>query len=478
MAYSPSPTSPNRLDNGTYLHPRSPTPPAQPLSKRDKRRNQHVAHQQELYNELASNREQHYREQLIALQTDMSLISQAYLYDAEPLEDSPEEIARITELAASGTPYQSQMSSLAGKWYAEFVQEVNDAKEAKELALIQLMNNHNARLERVKYECDYRLHLAAEECEHMTSTLRERLFQALSNKRQRLMKEKEQLDIADTNALLLHPSQFSITNPASPGGNHTSRKTRFTRHREQEDLNGVGEVMNKRKRKLVDDDVGSPSRNGVSTPADRGRATATNQTAPLYSIHSLFTDKELNFQSHQAQIAARHFFATSRKEGETGSTRKRGKDDDDKGNGSDESGSDEDEEPEAPEMDRSASQNVHVTRSTRTFGGINGLNSLSDLADKAATRPALPYATLHTHQGRQGTFLPQPSRLMAEELEEDLLKIAQVETQPKGQVDKRAIDEALKPWAEPRSNLAPDWPVYLDVHLVDVDPRKKAGRER
>lgn len=236
--------------------------------------------------------------------------------------------------------------------------------------------------------------------------------------------------------------------------------------------------MNKRKRKLADDDVGSPSRNGVSTPADRGRATVTNQTAPLYSIHSLFTDKELNFQSHQAQIAARHFFATSRKEGETGNTRKRGKDDDDKGNGSDESGSDEDEEPEAPEMDRSASQNVHVTRSTRTFGGINGLNSLSDLADKAATRPALPYATLHTHQGRQGTFLPQPSRLMAEELEEDLLKIAQIETQPKGQVDKKAIDEALKPLAEPRSNLAPDWPVYLDVHLVDVDPRKKAGRER
>lgn len=69
----------------------------------------------------------------------MSLISQADPYDPEPLEDSPEEIARIAELAASGTPYQSQMSSMAGKWYAEFVHEVNDAKEAKELALIQLM---------------------------------------------------------------------------------------------------------------------------------------------------------------------------------------------------------------------------------------------------------------------------------------------------------------------------------------------------
>ena len=140
MAYSPSPTSPLAgPDNTVYSHRRSPTPPTQPLSKRDKRRNQHVAHQQELYNELASNREQHYREQLIALQTDMNLISQADPYDPEPLEDSPEEVARIAEVAASGTPYQSQMSSLAGKWYAEFVHEVNDAKEAKELALIQLV---------------------------------------------------------------------------------------------------------------------------------------------------------------------------------------------------------------------------------------------------------------------------------------------------------------------------------------------------
>jgi hypothetical protein len=140
MAYSPSPASPlPGPDGSTYSHRRTPTPPAQPLSKRDKRRNQHVAHQQELYNELSSNRELHYREQLIALQHDMSLISQADPYEPEPLEDSPEEVARIAELAASGTPYQSQLSSLAGKWYAEFVHEINEAKETKEVSLIQLI---------------------------------------------------------------------------------------------------------------------------------------------------------------------------------------------------------------------------------------------------------------------------------------------------------------------------------------------------
>jgi len=121
-----------------YPNRRSPTPP-QPMSKRDKRRNQHVAHQQDLHNEFNSNREQHYRVQLIALQHDMNLITQADPYEPDPLEDSPEEIARIAESAASGTPYQSEMSSLAGKWYAEFVHEINDAKEAKELQLIQLM---------------------------------------------------------------------------------------------------------------------------------------------------------------------------------------------------------------------------------------------------------------------------------------------------------------------------------------------------
>ena len=98
----------------------------------------HVAHQQELLDDFSANREGHYRRQLIALQNDMNLITHADPYMPEPIEDSPEEVARLAEQAASGTPYQSEMSSLAGKWYVEFVHEVNEAKEAKELALIQL----------------------------------------------------------------------------------------------------------------------------------------------------------------------------------------------------------------------------------------------------------------------------------------------------------------------------------------------------
>lgn len=466
MAYSPSPTSP-------LAGRRSPTPPAHPLSKRDKRRNQHVALQQELQAEFDDHREQHYRSQLIALQQDMNLVTSADPYKPEPLEDSPDEIAQLVANQASGTPYQSEMSSSAGRWYTDFVHEVNDAKEAKELALIELHRQHEAKLERLKYECDYRLHLAAKEAEHMKNTLRERLIQTLTTKRQKLMKEKEQLDIADTNALLLHPSQFSITNPASPGGNHTVRKTRLTRHRGEHDdvTNGFSEVNSKRKRKFLgDDDYGSPSRNGHATPAERARNASVNaQLDKAYSINQLFTEKELNLQSHQAQIATRHFFSASQKENEINGNGKKSRDDEDNEEDSD---ADDNDEMEAPGMERTASQNVHVTRSTRNIGGMAGLSILGDLAEKQPRRPTLPYATLHSAQGKNGMFLPPVSRLMDEEVEEDRMKIAEALKRSDSDVDKAAIDEALKPVAGARSNLAPDWPVYLDVHLVNIDPKQ------
>lgn len=131
MAYSPSPTSP-------LTGRRSPTPVAQPKTKREKRRDQHNVLQQDMQKEFSNNREQHYRAQLIALQHDMNFVTTADPYGPEPLEDSPDEIDRMIQINASGTPFQSEMSSLAGKWYSEFVGEVNEAKESKEIELIQL----------------------------------------------------------------------------------------------------------------------------------------------------------------------------------------------------------------------------------------------------------------------------------------------------------------------------------------------------
>jgi hypothetical protein len=269
------------------------------------------------------------------------------------------------------------------------------------------------------------------------------------------VKEKEHLDIADTNTLLLHPSQFSITNPSSPGGaQNGGRKTRYTRHRvDPEELgNGLApDGINKRKRKAVDDDQGSPSRDGISTPAERAKAKINgHQTASLYSINSLFTDKELTFQTHQAHIATRHFFSISRREGNANGTRKRSRDSDadNSADSGEDSGQDEDGALEAPEMDRTASQTFHVTRSTRNTGAMAGLNILSDLAEKAVTRPVLPYATLYSHQPKTGTLLlPSPSRLMPEEMDDDFVKVNEAMAQPQGYVDRKAMEEAEHPCA-------------------------------
>lgn len=114
---------------------RSPSPPAQPMSKKDKRKSQHVAQLQELQDDFQSNREAHFRRQLVSLQQDMNMITHSDPYLAESIDDSPEEVSRFAEQAASGTPYQSELSQYAGRWWAEFARDINAAKESKELAL-------------------------------------------------------------------------------------------------------------------------------------------------------------------------------------------------------------------------------------------------------------------------------------------------------------------------------------------------------
>ncbi len=287
------------------------------------------------------------------------------------------------------------------------------------------------------------------------------------------MREKEQLDIADTNTLLLHPSQFSITNPSSPGsGGQTNRKTRHARHRiDMEELgNGLtGEGLNKRKRKALDDEPGSPTRDGILTPAERAKAKIqAHQTTPLYSISNLFTEKELNLQSHQAHIATRHFFSTSKGGPQTNGAEMRTKEQDfgQMSGSGDDSNPDDEDGLAAPDMERTASQNFHVTRSTRNIGGQTRLDILSDVA--IANRPQLPYATLHNYQPRNGAALPAVSQLIQEEVEEDQEKLRALFNEPSGFMDEKMVDDALKPASHTRSTLAPDWPAYLDVHLVDM----------
>jgi hypothetical protein len=68
----------------------------------------------------------------------MALIANSELYGTTPLSDSPEDIAKfIDELAASGQLVPEAVPS--GKWYAKFVQEVNQTKEERDAELAMLM---------------------------------------------------------------------------------------------------------------------------------------------------------------------------------------------------------------------------------------------------------------------------------------------------------------------------------------------------
>ena len=313
----------------------------------------------------------------------------------------------------------------------------------------------------------------------MSSTLRERLVQTLSSKRARLMREKEHLDIADTSALLLHPNQFSITNPASPGGIHGNRKTRHTRHRVDLDEfgNGIGSELNKRKRK-ADDDIGSPVRDaGLSTPADRTKSyVAQQQNPPAYSIHSLFTDKELSHHARQAHIAAVHFLSISKRAEQASGAATNGNNTDvDESGGADGTGQEDNGTP-ATDMVRTASHNFHATRSTRTQGNF-ALNALADLSDKPAVRPNLPYGILASYNPKpNGVANPPP--LMNDEIDDDTARMDRLHSKPLNWVDKSLIEELVKPLSgdgdgeaqNPNrfSLLHPDFPTEMGVHLYPL----------
>lgn len=332
-------------------------------------------------------------------------------------------------------------------------------------------------MDRFRREYAFRTHFAAEEYNNLSSTLRERLVQTITGKKSRLMREKEQLDIADTNSLLLHPNQFSITNPASPGGVHGNRKTRHTRHRvELDDLgNGIGSEVsnNKRKRKAPEEDPGSPVREG-GPPMERTKSNAIqHQPPPTYSLHSLFTDKELSAHANLAHIATVHFFSTSKRSDQPGAgTSNNNTDADDASGTGDHTGQEDNGTPTA-DMARTASQNFHATRSTRTHGN-SALNALAELSDKQSIRPNLPYNLLANHQPRVNSNAPPPPPLMNEEMDDDCARMERLHSKPPGWVDRNLIEVLVEPGPEqidgvPQnphrfSMLHPDFPATMGVH--------------
>lgn len=164
-------------------------------------------------------------------------------------------------------------------------------------------------------EKDYRFAVlvAERERQRLLDSLRHRLIQNVNQKMATLQRDKEKLDIADTNSLLHHPTQFSINNVASPGGPQSNRKTRHTRHRLEVDeadtsIAHGGNVNGKRKRKVVTDtENGSPGPSATRDADPTNRSIIKDQTSvdvppvvPLYTLDRLFTDRELTANLQQA----------------------------------------------------------------------------------------------------------------------------------------------------------------------------------
>lgn len=271
------------------------------------------------------------------------------------------------------------------------------------LSLVQ--HEYDRKSSEATNEHAYRIEVARREHKALSATLRDRLINSIASKKYRLGKEKEALDISDSSALLLHPNQFSLTNPASPGGPHGKRNTRL--RREMEDLPGFADGK-KRKRNGGGngDEDGSPA--PTRRPLDTANTTPLwqgerlrglrKESGPIYSIDKLFTDKELAMTYNTAALAAHKHLLVRR---DNNGNILPSPEDSENGNGD---GADEieDEFAAATMMERQPS---HTTRSTRgaqvmqqnfyddKMLGIEGLTNFElpgNLDRMAAQEPKLP----------------------------------------------------------------------------------------
>lgn len=234
-------------------------------------------------------------------------------------------------------------------------------------------NEYERKVQEYKNTHAYKVETAKREHRALTETLRDRLINSLTQKKNRLNREKEVLEINDSSALLLNPSQFSLTNPASPGGAHGKRATRLRKDAEELQVFADGK---KRKRNPGEDDGSpAPSRRALdpnsTTPlwqSEKARAAA-KQNGPVYSIDKLFTEKELSLHYNSAALAAHQYVLRNRvngSESRDGSTPSNPE-----SNDADKDDAESQPPSAAPMMERQVS---HATRSTRGGASQNFLD--------------------------------------------------------------------------------------------------------
>ncbi|KAJ4295110.1 hypothetical protein N0V90_007119 [Kalmusia sp. IMI 367209] len=428
------------------------TSPQPQVSKRDKRRNMLAEKLSEMMSSFSDNRDSHYRAQLSALQADINLILKADPYSNKALDDAGEEAAElitsimgtnVPNAPSAGTDYVAQ----CGKYYGRFVDAVNDAIEDRDRDLTMLWNKHQNTKNEIENAHFYKVHIAEEEHKLLAATIRERLMATIQTRTLRLKREKEQLDLTDSNAMLLHPNQFSIGNPASPGGPQAPRKTRRTGHKfgDAEDV----AAENKRKRKLFEDNdndsPGPSGRNielGIGSPfrEAKTRTMHTQFEAPAYSLERLFTEKELNMAMNQATTAASHFFAKMKtsdsneptSNGTNGTNGDRASE-----NGDALEDQDSDEIPGAVDMGRQVSSNPHATRgATRSQ-----LNLASGNIPFIYNPPFILDAKIFQ---KPNASAPPPTPLASNDVEQDL-KLMLRDARPDDELSEKLLQAAVNP---------------------------------
>ncbi|KAH9862457.1 hypothetical protein IAQ61_009874 [Plenodomus lingam] len=421
----------------------------------------------EMMASFSDNRDSHYRAQLAALQADINLIIKADPYANKPLEDSGEEAAELISqimgnnvptVPSAGTDYVAQ----CGKYYSRFVDAVNDAMEERDYNLTMLWNKHQNAKNEIENAHFYKVQIAEEEHKLLAATIRERLMASLQQRTSRLKREKEQLDLSDSNAMLLHPNQFSIGNPASPGGPQAPRKTRRTGHKfgDAEEL-AAAVNENKRKRKLFDDqDNDSPApagRNldmGAGSPFREAKARTVNAQfeSAAYSIDRLFTEKELNMAMNQATIAASHFFAklkgapqdatTNGTSAPNGTTTNGDHQPNPSENGDPmDQDQDSDDIPGPSDMTRQISSNPHATRGA-TRSALHPSAALANGQIPFIYNP--PFVLDAKIFQKINASAPPPTALAAQDIEQDL-KLMLREARPDDELNEKLLQAACHP---------------------------------
>ncbi|TVY68711.1 hypothetical protein LSUE1_G007548, partial [Lachnellula suecica] len=497
MAMSPSPQLSPVMGNNNHRavaeRHHTASPPQQQLSKRDKKRTLLADRLAEITSQFSANRDVHYREQLQALQIDMNLIMEADAHAKLPIPSDPLDTDELVLENIRKTMMKSigpTAPPRAGKVYMDFAREVNDAMEERDAALTTHDRDFKVKLSELKAEHAYRLKLAASEHKALSTTLRDRLINSVTNKKNRLSRDKETMEIGESNALLLHPSQFGIANPASPGGIHGKRATRH--RREAEDLPAFGE-SSKRKRKAESDESPAPARsrmeNGSSTPlwfAEKQTLTAQQIDSPLYSIDKLFTEKELSMTYNVAALAAHSHMQRQPPFSDETDSPPNGKSESssEQGGGAtlDADPDDADSPPGGASMER---QYSHATRSTRappnysTGLGIDALNDINFPGNfQAITRqiPKLPNILAITTQKvlGKGETGSAPAALSADDAaaELDMIRRARAHNDVKGYGNNLDIEgggrSLLEMVAMPRAY----------AHWVKSDDKTSYARER